>query len=117
MPTTGSTVHSTRELSYDEYHSTFDQKMNRLGPDSFPPLVFWPYVEAIPSHDYGGYDCSGGNVDYVYVNSQETFSHVLINSNDRNVFMVVVLDLVAGTVHGHRLLNLKKEYGLDSSDE
>jgi len=117
LPTNESTVPTVRELSYDEYRSTFDQKMNRLGSDSVPPFDFWPYVEAIPSLDYGDFDCSAGSVDYVYVNSEETFSHVLISSNDRNVFMVVVLDLAAGTVHGHRLLNLKEEYGLDTASE
>jgi len=40
------------------------------------------------------------------------FDHVLVNSEDRNVFMVVVLDREAGKVHGHRLLDLNREYGL-----
>jgi len=117
LPTNEPIVLTVRELSHDEYRATFDQKMNRLGPDSAPPFDFWPYFEAIPPRDFGDFDCSEGNVDYVYLNSNETFSHVLINSNDRNVFMVVVLDLAAGTVHGHRLLNLKEEYGLDTAGE
>lgn len=86
--------------------------MNRLGPDAVPPFDFWPYVKAIPPSDYGDFDCSAGNVDCVYENSEETFSHVLINSNDRNAFMVIVLDLKVGGVHGHRLLNLNELYGL-----
>lgn len=117
MPASESTVLNMRELSYDEYRSTFDQKMNRLGPDAVPPFDFWSYIEAIPPGDYGDFDCSAGSVDYVYENSRKTFSHILINSNDGNVFMVVVLDLEAGKVYGHRLLNLNELYGLAPYDE
>jgi len=117
LPANESTILIVRELSYDEYRSTFDEKMNRLGTDAAPAFDFWPYVEAIPPSVYGGFDCSAGNVDYVYENSRKTFSHVLINSNDRNVFMVIVLDLESGTVHGHRLLNLNELYGLAPYDE
>ncbi len=117
MPTNEPTIPTVRELSYDEYRSTFDEKMNRLGTEAVPPFDFWPYVEAILPRDYGDFDCRAGNVDYVYENSRKTFLHVLINSNKRNVFMVVVLDLESGTVYGHRLLNLNELYGQDPYDE
>jgi hypothetical protein len=39
---------------------------------------------------------------------------VLINTEDRNIFMVLVLDQEAGAVHGHRLLDLNREYGLNA---
>lgn len=41
--------------------------------------------------------------------------HVLVNSEDKNVFMVLVLDLASRSVLGHRLLNLNQEYGLESA--
>jgi hypothetical protein len=40
------------------------------------------------------------------------YEHVLISSEDRNVFMAIVLDREAGAVRGHRLLDLDREYGL-----
>jgi hypothetical protein len=40
------------------------------------------------------------------------FEHVLINSEDRNVFMVIVLELEASRVLGHHLLDLNRLYGL-----
>lgn len=104
---------TVRKLSSEEFRSTFGAPMDRQASDAAPLFDFWPYVEAIPRADYQGFDCSPGVVEYVYRNSAATFEHVLINSEDRNAFMVVVLDLQAGRVHGHRLLDLNEEYGLD----
>ena len=46
--------------------------------------------------------------------SPGAFEHVLVNSEDRNTFMVLVLDREARVVHGHRLLDLDCEYGPDA---
>jgi hypothetical protein len=41
------------------------------------------------------------------------FEQVLVNSEDRNDFMALVLNCESGTVYGHRLLDLNREYGLE----
>ena len=69
-------------------------------------------VEAIPTSDFGGFDCSEGAVDYVWRDPTGRYQHVLVNSSEKNVFMVMILDTERGTVLGHRLLDLNKEYGL-----
>jgi hypothetical protein len=113
----GSSKPIVRELSKADYLATFDQNMHRQGPETGPPFDFWPYVEAIPASSYRGFDCSAGDVEYAYKNSAGTFEHVLIRSDHPNVFMVIVLDLQASRVHGHRLLDLNEEYGLSGSRE
>ena len=80
--------------------------------DEAPPFDFWPYFDAIPNGDFEGFDCSPGEVTYVYRTSDERFEHILVNSTDRNVFMALVLDRAANAVLGHRLLNLPVLYGL-----
>ena len=53
-----------------------------------------------------------GEVTYVYRNADGQIEHVLVNSDDRNVFMVLVLDRHGQSVVGHCLLNLPVLYGL-----
>jgi hypothetical protein len=101
----------TRTLTEQEFKETFGDSMVRA-PDAESPFDVWPYLEAVPKVDFEGYDCSLGQVDNV--NRNERFEHVLINSNDHNVFMVVVVDREADEIYGHRLLNLNKEYGFDT---
>jgi hypothetical protein len=49
---------------------------------------------------------------YVLQHPTGRFQHVLVDSEDKNVFMVLVLDIAGSSVLGHRLLDLNREYGL-----
>jgi hypothetical protein len=84
--------------------------MRQIKGDAAPPFDFWTYVEKIPIEDYHGHDGSEGAVSWVWQDPLDRFQHVLINTEDSTVFMVIVLDLGGNTVLGHRLLNLKEEY-------
>jgi len=88
----------------------------KVGGDDAPPFDFWPYFEAIPSADFEGHDCSAGHVDWVYRDGGGRWEHVLVTSDMPSTFMVIVLDLAAGQVHGHHLLDLNKRYGLTGTD-
>jgi hypothetical protein len=99
-------------ISDDEWPSYLSMPMQRLSQEEKPPFDFWPYVEAIPKKDFNGFDCSEGDVDYVYRHPAGRLVHVLINSNDRAVFMVIVIDKEACSVIGHRLLDLPQLYGV-----
>lgn len=104
---------ATRALSESEFKATFGHPMVPAAKDDSPPFDFWPYFEALEAGDFEGHDCTEGRVENVYRESSGRFEHVLVSSTDKNVFMVLVLDRVAGIVHGHRMLNLSKEYGLE----
>ena len=89
--------------------------MKRLSPDAAPPFGFWDYFESIPSSDFAGHDCSEGVVEYAWEDQSGRFQHVLVNSDNKNVFMVLILDIQQRNIFGHRLLDLNKEYGLQPS--
>ncbi|MFO0960268.1 MAG: hypothetical protein U0800_22980 [Isosphaeraceae bacterium] len=103
-------------LSREQYLSTFDSPMRRAGVEG-PPFDFWPYFNAIPPADYEGHDCSGCEVESVYRDPSGRYEHVLVKSQDRNVFMALVLDLSSERVYGHWLLDLNREYGLGEGSE
>jgi hypothetical protein len=100
------------QLTESEFQVTFSAPMQRLGMDEGPPFDFWPYFESIPAADFDGVDCSAGAVTYVYRHPKGQYEHVLVDSDDRDVFMVLVLDRQAKRVVGHRLLNLPAMYNL-----
>ncbi len=100
-------------LDKDAYSKTWTDKMVRIGGDDAPPFDFWPYVETIPEADYAGFDCSDDNVSWAWRTSDGRFEHVLISTKeDKDVFMVIILDRARREVVGHHLLDLKREYGL-----
>lgn len=99
-------------LSEAEYLATCAGPMKQLSTDDEMPFQFWDYFDAIPSADFQEHDCSAGSVTYAWKTSTGAFQHVLVNSEDKNVFMVLVLDVANRCVLGHRLLDLNREYGL-----
>ena len=101
------------KLNYPDFKSTFGEKMIQLEFDKTPEINFWPYVEQIPNEDFEGYDCSEGNVQWIYRSDDGSFEHVLIDSKeDKDVFMAIILNIKEQSVLGHFLLDLKTEYGL-----
>jgi hypothetical protein len=100
-------------LTDEQFRATFDETRHGVG-DEAPPFDFWPYFDAIPAVDFEGHDCSAGVVENAWRMSRGPYEHVLVNSEDRNVFMVLVLDREAGVVYGHRLLDLNHQYGLEA---
>jgi hypothetical protein len=100
-------------LSKDEIARTRTAQMLRVDAGQPPPFDFWPYVLQIPAADFQGFDCSAEIIEWVWRSDDAAFEHVLISTKeDRDVVMVIVLDLNQRTVHGHFLLDLKREYGL-----
>ena len=102
-------------LSKEQYLATFDQSRQRVAHGSFA-LDFWPYFASIPAADFEGHDCSARVVENVWRMMSGKFEHILVNSENSNIFMVLVLDRQLDLVHGHRLLNMEREYGLDEAD-
>jgi len=99
-------------LSENDFQATFASPMQRVASEEGPPFDFWPYFESIPEADFEGHDCSAGTVSYAYRDATGRFEHVLVNSEDRNVFMVLVLNRHVNEVVGHRLLDLPRLYGI-----
>src|SRR5476649_1602791 len=97
-------------LTESEFHATFASPMQRVPLDSAPPVSFWPYFDAIPSDHFAGRVSLEGSVRYAWIDTTGRFQHVLIDTDDQNVFMVIILDLRECSVFGHRLLNLNREY-------
>src|SRR4051812_48338742 len=101
-----------KHLTDQEFRETFASPMHRVALDSAPPVAFWPYFDAIPLDHFAGHACSGQTVRHAWIDSTGRFQHVLVDAADKDVFMVIVLNLREQSVFGHRLLNLKHEYGL-----
>ena len=89
-------------------HESYDDAERRRSAT----LDFWPYFESIPSDDFNGVDCLAKQVVHVYESAGGRYQHVLVASDRKNVFMVVVLIVPDRAVYGHRLLDLTEEYGL-----
>ena len=98
-------------LSEREFRALLGE-VDRVDPDTPPPFQFWSYFDSIPTEDFAGHDCSGGSVEWIYRARNGRYEFVHIDTETKNVFMVLVLDLTDQVVVGHHLLDLNRLYGL-----
>jgi hypothetical protein len=72
------------------------------------PPDFWSYFDHIPKKDFGGFDCSDGQIRWAFRTSDGIHDLVHVDTKeDKDAFMVLVVHLQTKTVVGHRLLDLK----------
>jgi hypothetical protein len=74
-----------------------------------------PYLAAIPIADLRGHIAENW-AEHVYRSNNGRYDHVLFPTEDKNIFLVVVVDLLGENVLGHYLLNLNAEYGPTPSE-
>ena len=99
-------------LSKAEYLATFVHPMQSVSTEGDSPVPFWGYYDTIPQTDFEEHARGSETVGGVWNNVSGGFQHILVNTEDKNVFMVIVLDLHQAAVYGHHLLDLNREYGL-----
>ncbi|MDR7219943.1 hypothetical protein [Aminobacter aminovorans] len=84
--------------------------MSEVTSSQQPVTDVWPYVDLINPNSIGV--LAFRDVEYVYQDRSQQYDHVLIATEQADVFLVVIVDRSAKRVLGHRLLDLIAEYGL-----
>jgi len=103
----------TRGLTKDQFKNTFDKQMVDVTETAAPVVDIWPYVEQLTRDKVVlNYVLDKQLVETVYRNSANTFDHILLPTDNKNIFIVIVIDLKAKQIMGHIKLDLEQEYGL-----
>ena len=102
------------EVSREDYLATFVEPMRRLAADeTYKPIRIGDYVSDCLRKFDAPVTQDQLEIQHVYLNGDKSFYHVLIHYGLHNRFLVIVVDCSREVVHGHYLLDLKGEYGLD----
>ena len=102
-----------RELTEEEFRSTFGNAMLDITEKIDSTVDIWEYVgELYVSEVVSEYVVANELVEKVYRNDSFTFDHVLLPTENQNVFLVIIVDLLKENVFGHFWLDMEKEYGL-----
>ena len=72
-------------------------------------IDIWTYVSNIPKEELDGHVLVEGMVEHVYRTPDDHYDHCLVVTQTENVYLTVVVDLIADSIYGHHLLNLNKE--------
>ena len=105
---------NTKELTEEEYKSTFSEKMNDVTSTAEATVYIWDYVKWLDKLKYhlNMHIITRELVELVYRNSLNTYDHVLIPTSRKNIYLVIIVNIKVEKIFGHYLLDLNKEYGL-----
>ena len=101
-------------LAEGEFKTTFATRMDDVTKDPGEAIDIWPYVAAVPAEDLGEHVVWDQYIEHVYRGSDGRYDHVLVMTKTRDTYLVIVVDRREMTIHGHCLLDLPNEYGLDN---
>ena len=78
-----------------------------------PVVDIWNYVEELVKQKLvDKYVYENNLVETVYRNDASTFEHILLPTDNPNVFITLVVDLVSESIFGHIKLDLNQKYEL-----
>lgn len=100
-----------RLLTPDAFAACFAPPMQDVTAEAKAVVDIWTYVDGLDLAALG--IANMGDVAYVYRDGTGRYEHILIETGDDAVFLVVVVDIRIRAVFGHHLLNLKMLYGGD----
>jgi hypothetical protein len=102
----------THELTEKEFRSTFGNQMLDITETIESTVDIWEYVgELYVDEVVSEYVVANELVEKVYRNDSSTFDHVLLPTENPNVFLVIIVDLLNETVLGHFALDMEQKYG------
>src|SRR5262249_43242233 len=112
----------TRRLSEAELFESFVPPMRdisslAIGKPGEPGLEggvpnIWEYVAAVPVEDLRGHGTRPRFADHVVRSADGRWDLVHVATNTPNVHLVIVVDVPAGRIRGHHLLDLNEKYGV-----
>ncbi len=87
--------------------------MTRVGEEEEPPFDFWAIRRDHTFRRFPWIRLLRGQSDWVWRSADSRFEYIMINSREnRDVFMVIVVNRLENSVAGHRLLDLPSQYGI-----
>jgi hypothetical protein len=101
-----------RELSDGEFHQTFESPMEEVPDRRLPDELMDKYCESWMESEAARRGVTGLVIEHLYLNAASSFEQVLLRTNHRDVYLVIVFDLELSIIRGHHLLDLNKKYGL-----
>ena len=103
-----------KSLTEAEFKSTMREPMVDVTESPGDVIDIWPYVSSIiGSVSLPPLVFEKGLVDHVYRSGDGIHDHVLLPTESKNKFLVVIVDRLKSTVIGHHMLNLNQQYGIE----
>lgn len=105
-----------KKLSKEKYQSTLTSKMVDKSGDGKSKFNIWPFVNELKRARILSKKTNESELIYkIYKDINDNFEHILLNSENKNNYIVVVVNFYKNKIIGYFSLELKNEYSKDSN--
>lgn len=102
------------QFSETQYLQTMNGRMVDITETAKPLADVWGYAaELMQAKLLSQYEYEERFVEAVYANGDNTYQHVLLYGNKKNIYVVILIDVVHESIAGHFILDLNEKYGLE----
>jgi hypothetical protein len=99
-----------RELSPEEFISTMSEEMADVTETADAVVDITDYVDALAAEGLVLPNTIEEElIEIIYRNEEETFDHILLPTDNEEVFIALVIDLVEEQILGHYRMDLTEE--------
>lgn len=102
---------ATHLLSQNEYLRTMSHEMTPIDNEAIGERLLH-YLNSIPDEELQGQTFTRWKLERTYINRGRSYKHFLFPSQDKNIFLALVVEVKSMSVVGHYLLDLNEQYGL-----
>jgi hypothetical protein len=100
------------ELTPEEFILTMSEEMEDVTETAEPVVDISPYVSQLIAENLVLPDTLEEElIEIIYRNEEETFDHVLLPTDDEEIFIALVIDLENERIVGHYRMDLNEEPG------
>jgi hypothetical protein len=101
----------TKNLTKEEYLETMVSPMTDVTETASPVIDIWNYIKDLVYENIViKYVWEKNLVEKAYRNGDSSFDHILLPTNENNVFVIIVVNINDKNIYGHYRLDLIKEY-------
>lgn len=109
-------MYTTFNLSEEQFLSTMGSKMREVTEIAEPLTDIWDYAKQLLKDNLISREgFLKRYIEAVYVNNENRYKHILLVTNQKNVYAVIVVDMRDKKIFGHHILNLNEKYGITSN--
>ena len=103
-----------KQLDKKQFFKTMTEKMIDVTETVEALVDVWGYAEKLlPTNLLSEHDFKKRLVEAVYANSDNSHHHVLLFGSEKNIHIVIIIDVLKKCIDGHYILDINKEYRLN----
>ena len=103
-----------RELNKEQYLHTMGDRMVNVTDNAEVIADICGYAECLLGNGLiSEYGFNNGLIEAVYMNDDNTYQHILLFTEKKNCYAVIIVDVIHRDIFGHYILDLNEEYDID----